>query len=482
MVRWFSAAVCLAVAGFGLLGSLACQGASVKATPAAGERPPGQLPPPAGADGATTPPPSIMLPDAAPEVPPAPPMTEKCAEDVHQAERAQVDLLLLVDTSGSMTESAGMRSKWAMVRDALVAFIKDSRSAGLGVGLQFFPLLPPEKSCTMEAECPGRSPLFSQCYQWRVCARPGDDVAGARECDEGAPCLGGGTCLPVGQCSVSGRACVGTGTPCPGGRAGDMCNARGTTCRTTSSLSCDRNYVEPAVAIGPLPAQEARLVAAIAERVPRGGTPMGPAVEGAVMHLKAHLAANAGRKTALVLVSDGLPDGFCNRNFIDFVGRTVEGARTGMPALPTYVIGVFSPTEVARAMPGLTLLATSGGTNMPYVITTNDDLARRFQDALDQIRGSVLPCAFKVGKPTMGEIDFGKVNVRLEGGAGGEDIPYVGSADRCDPARGGWYYDRNPASGPPAEILLCEASCAKVKANGSSRVDIKFGCTTRVVN
>jgi hypothetical protein len=84
-----------------------------------------------------------------------------------------------------------------------------------------------------------------------------------------------------------------------------------------------------------------------------------------------------------------------------------------MPSLPAFVIGVFSPAETAEAMPALNRLAMAGGTGTPSLVSANADLSKSFQDALDKIRGTVLPGEFKIPPPTTGTLDFGKVNVRL---------------------------------------------------------------------
>jgi hypothetical protein len=264
--------------------------------------------------------------------------------------------------------------------------------------------------------------------------------------------------------------------------AGDTCTARGNICRYNSSMSCLQPYDQPTVPIGDLPQQEAALVRAIEERIPRGGTPMGPSVEGALAHLKAHVAAHPERRAALVLVTDGLPDGFCNRNYIEPISEALAGVRAGMPPLSAYVIGVFAPKEVATATTALGRLATAGGTDTPYLISANDDLARRFQDALDKIRGTVLPCEFKIPAPMNGVLDYGKVNVRVQVAAGNDDVPYVKNEASCDPMRGGWHYDRDPATGTPQAVQLCPGTCAKVKADGSSKVELRFGCKTVVIN
>jgi hypothetical protein len=215
---------------------------------------------------------------------------------------------------------------------------------------------------------------------------------------------------------------------------------------------------------------------------PFGGTPLGPAVRGGIAPLRAHLMANPGRRVAIVLVSDGLPDGFCGGNFAEQIVDNVGEARTAMPSIPTYVIGVFAPSEIPRAQPVLNQLATAGGTGMPFILMTSADLGQRFQEALNQIRGTALACEFTI-PASMGAIDYTRVNVRWRGGSSQEDLLYVGSADRCDPTRGGWYFDVDPATGgTPKRVLICPASCAKFKSDAAAKVEVRFGCKTRTVD
>jgi hypothetical protein len=152
----------------------------------------------------------------------------------------------------------------------------------------------------------------------------------------------------------------------------------------------------------------------------------------------------------------------------------------GGASIPTYVIGVFAQSELTRANQALMQLATAGGTMTPFVLTAGQDLGQRFIDTLNQIRGQALGCEFMIPMPKAGVIDYKKVNVRWTGAAGSEDLVYVGTADKCDPARGGWHYDVDPATGTPTRVRLCEASCKKVKGETAGRVELLFGCVTKI--
>ncbi len=144
------------------------------------------------------------------------------------------------------------------------------------------------------------------------------------------------------------------------------------------------------------------------------------------------------------------------------------------------MIGVFAATQLSQATLALNQLATAGGTGMPFVLTAGQDLGQRFIDALNAIRGKALGCEFSIPQPKMGVIDYKKVNVRVNIAAGSEDLVYVGSADKCDPNRGGWYYDSDPTMTQPSRVRLCEATCNKVKGQTNARVELLFGCVTKV--
>jgi hypothetical protein len=65
---------------------------------------------------------------------------EVCHLDVSKIEPVQLDMIIMLDQSGSMAEVISGGTKWSMVAYALDSFLNDPDSAGIGVALQFFSL------------------------------------------------------------------------------------------------------------------------------------------------------------------------------------------------------------------------------------------------------------------------------------------------------------------------------------------------------
>jgi hypothetical protein len=463
-----------------LAGAASCQPSTVvSSTAAAGANGAGLAGAPGGSAPAGGGGDTFVLPDAAADVH-APVSTETCAEEVHRAEIVPLDLMLLVDSSASMSDSAGAGSKWQAAQNALTAFVKDPRSVGLGVGLQFYPG-GRERTCTTDADCGAMGAGTFYCRPRQACVGAGG-LIGALSCGgaDSRPCVAGTTCTTVGRCSTSGDDCQPIGQACPAG--GGMCEGGQRSCRTIFPFSsCDEpGYAVPAVPVASLPSNEVHIARTVLNKVPAGATPMGPAVRGVQTQLRAHQAANPGHKVALVLVGDGLPGG-CAGNDIPTISTNLSGALATAPSIPTYVIGVFAPSDVATSQPVLDRLAMAGGTTRAFLLTSTADLTQRLQQALDEIRGAAIACEFAIPQGKAGAIDFNRVNVRHTGAGGTEELLYVESADRCDPMRGGWYYDVSPSKGTPTRVLVCGASCQRFKMDAAAKVDLVFGCATRVI-
>jgi hypothetical protein len=436
----------------------------------------------------------LGLPDAGPasgpSAGPMDPAGAACATEVHQAERQPVDLLLLIDSSGSMGAGVpnGTRTKASLVSEALTTFVKDPRSDGLGIGLRFFPgVRPPPPlrttlpACQSDAECDAPS----VCRRYRVCPGPIIGQCVADILGAGETCPFGGACVEAGRCALSKFPCVFVGQLCPGGMPGDLCEAAAPTCLAPApELMCETSgYEKLAAPFAALPGAEARLSQALQNGTPWGDTPMGPALAGALAHARKHQTANPTHRVALVLATDGVPSGGCEPADAAEISALVARALMGAPPITTYAIGVFAQRDMAEGRALLASVATAGGTGKPFVLNSDPDLARTFQDALEKIRQeTALACEFMIPAPN-GPVDFGKVNVHLQNAAGsGEDIPYVSAADRCDPTKGGWFYDVDPAMTAPTRVLTCPATCNRLKGEPTASVSLVFGCRTRAID
>jgi len=208
-----------------------------------------------------------------------------------------------------------------------------------------------------------------------------------------------------------------------------------------------------------------------------GGTPMSAAVKGALMHLTGRPAN--GRRASLVLVSDGVPQG-CVAGPAE-IAADLRAAAMRTPNISTYVVGVFADADPPAGRMAMEMFATAGGTGTPFIVSANEQLGEKLLAALSQIRGAALSCELAIPKPSSGEIDYGKVNVHVEGGTGPVDLVYVERADRCGMAANGWYYDVDPTMGTPAKVQLCPGVCERLKADPKASIEVRFGCKSIVI-
>jgi Mg-chelatase subunit ChlD len=418
-----------------------------------------------------------LTPDirVAPDAPTGAMTDAACATQSVVAQTLPLDLYMMIDSSGSMSEpTAAGPTKWMAVQSALRAFFNDPMSAGISVGLQYFPQIQPNvpTACSTNANCGS----FGPCDLYKTCF--GLTTTQVVLCNANSDCKAGETCIQLGQCPLSGGSCAPIGVYCP---YGDTCLPYDGYCQGRDR--CDLpTYTTPAVAFAALPGAAAALGASLTARQPDGRTPTGPALSGALQAARAQAAAAPDHRVATVLVTDGLPTE-CAPLDIPAIAAVAASGAAGTPAVPTFVIGVFGPDEAATARPNLDALAAGGGTGNAVVIDTSQDVTKMLQAALNQIRTSAVACTFKIPPASMGAIDFNKVNVQVTPGGGtAGTIGYVKGKASCDPTRGGWYYDVDPATGQtPSTIITCDATCAQLASSATARIDIVLGCQTIVI-
>ena len=304
-----------------------------------------------------------------------------CAAETTAANFAPLDLFIMLDESGSMSETvAGGQTRWQAVTTALKGFVSNPANSALGVGIQYFPVVSGGNNCNpfcmTNADCGAFGPcLFFFC----------------------AACTPGGT---------------------------DSCNPA--------------DYAMPAVEIAPLAAAQVNaLTTSINMHGPTNNTPTGPALQGAIDHAKQWAIAHPSHNVVVVLATDGEPTE-CDPGDIPGIANLASAAVNGSPSIKSFVIGV------GPSLSNLNAIAAAGGTGAAFLVD-DANAVQQFQAALDAIQQSVLGCEYAIPQPAMGTLDYDKVNVQYTPGNGGapQVILNVANAAACDPATGGWYYDDN---------------------------------------
>jgi hypothetical protein len=401
-----------------------------------------------------------------------------CASTTELAKELPLDLYLMLDTSGSMDDLvAAQKSKWNAVVSALTGFVNDPASAGIGVGLQYFPLtqagLP--TSCTASSQCGTAGPCF-----FKACAVTG---AAVYPCDTSADCPGNATCGTIGQCQYDHDVVC---SPINESCGMDSNNFPLGTCQAFTTSTCiggdscaPADYAMPAVPIALLPGAASAVTASLAAHMPNGNTPTAAALQGAIDQAKSFATANPAHSVVAVLATDGIPDE-CNPDDIPSIANLAAVALAGSPSVKTFTIGVFTPSDAPSGTAAVNQIASSGGTKQAFVIdTSSQDVETQFAMALSAIRGASLPCQYEVPVPEGGIPNYGQVNVEYTSSAGvSSGLPYVETAAKCG-AGGGWYYDTDPAQGgTPSAILVCPTTCSTLQGDTTGRVDVVVGCQT----
>ncbi|HEY3594129.1 MAG TPA: VWA domain-containing protein, partial [Polyangiaceae bacterium] len=236
---------------------------------------------------------------------------------------------------------------------------------------------------------------------------------------------------------------------------------------------CNRaNYQIPAVPFALLPAAANAFGIALAQTMPNGNTPTTPALQGAIDFARSQIMANPSRDVAVVLTSDGVPNG-CNSTVATAAAAAMAGV-AGTPSIKTYVIGV------GPSLANLNQIAAAGGTGQAFLIDTNNTaaaVATQFTAALGKIAAPIT-CNYTIpmvaGKP----LDFSAVNIQTRVGANGDPqlVGKVTDAAGCGTGDG-WYYDNNAM---PTKITLCPTTCTPLMNTMGSHLQILIGCATQM--
>jgi Mg-chelatase subunit ChlD len=425
------------------------------------------------------------------------PVDTACVTQTTAAERRQVSMYMMLDSSGSMLDSTGtLRTKWDSVTRAIRGFLSETSDSDLQVGLQFFPLAKPGSrfNCSVESDCGPDSdgdgvsdggPCFL-----KTC-RASDQI---QLCVTSDDCPGGplaNPCLPFGLCSGSDPqnpvACEllpGVAPAlCSGGTLG-VCSDFDRPC--TNAASCDPTaYAKPAVEIGLVSQNLAAVDQALKVQIPQGLTPTVPALQGAIEHARSWGKAHPDQTVVVLLATDGLPTQ-CGKDaanlgqgtpepIADVLNVAASGVNGEIP-VRTFVVGVFQPGDTS-SVANVNQIAKAGGTDQAAFIDSSADVDQQFLDALRAIESGQLGCEFQL-PASNAPLDYFKVNLQFSDASTSQQLPYVRDRAGCDANPAGWHYDVDPNQSTPSSIQVCPNVCTQIKAATAAKIQLQLGCTT----
>jgi hypothetical protein len=406
-----------------------------------------------------------------------------CAGEEHPAELVPIDMFIMLDRSLSMyaKTTAGI-TKWDAITQALEAFVSDSNSDGIGVGIQYFPTNPP---CSGDEDCETGFCFLKACRNSR---NNDPKLPGLIPCVRDMDCPAAeDLCVDVGGCGDQSCVAVEAAQVCDNGETCTGITQGVCTSETVCTLS---DYTKAEVDIAQLPGVKDAIVESLQKfapgQSPFGLTPTGPALEGAISYARAWAEEHPTRRAIVVLATDGAPTGGCTPSRRSEIAALASvGAGAAVP-VRTYTIGVFSPVDpenpsddAVEGPDNIRAIATAGN-GEAFVISDQSDVAAQFVTALNSVRGHGLSCDYQIPKPEKGKLlDYGKVNVAYTPKAGedAEIVPYVDEGVDCD-EDGGWYYVREMAGANPSSIRACPATCRRLMDSVTGNVNIQVGCET----
>jgi Mg-chelatase subunit ChlD len=370
--------------------------------------------------------------------------TEACSSGSTRGEPGRHDLFVMMDRSGSMAEDGGGTgvTLWEAASGVMRHFAKSPESEGMGLGISYFP---PPNGCeqcqvctdTFLGICTDYGPNF-----WPYCERTRSK-----------------SCSPTPRGTVRGSDyryySSSNGNLCAANDYVQL-DASGRTFTHTKGVPID-------VLDGPQGNHSADVYDSLRRMIPSGGTPMRPALEGAIDY--AYANQQLGHKSSVLLVTDGEPT-TCSSS----IANTTTVARNGFDDddIETFVIGV------GKNLTNLNGIARAGSGQRYDAFLVSKGDPTEFIEAMSAIRLMSMNCSFDVPQPDAGVLDIESAEVVLSAGDPTDSIPTsrVANAGQCGngPA---WYYD-DP--GNPTQITLCPSACNVVREDDEPRVDIVYQC------
>jgi len=242
---------------------------------------------------------------------------------------------------------------------------------------------------------------------------------------------------------------------------------------------CDGSAVgAPAVTLRAIPASSTEFVSALNGATPNGSyTTTEGAIRG--MNAFTANAANrsATRTMAQILITDGAPTA-CTLTDNPSLAALIDGQRTRQ-AVNTYVVGMtganytnLEALATAGGAPVHTNLCAPGASSCRYY-DVGAGSAAAFSQALRDIQLAAVGCTYNLPTPARGVLDPDRARVSYVSSATTLDLPRVTNAAACPASGNGWYYDNNTN---PSALRLCTSTCNIVRGDASAQIRVLFGC------
>lgn len=365
---------------------------------------------------------------------PDPDAATTCASDTVPAQLTQVNILFLLDKSGSMGDDpngqwANAATRWNPVVETLDAFFTSPTSTGIYASLSFLPADGGNTTiCNVASYESGTASIKVPLTQLTTA---GSQLFLKRLCDPTQPLAA--TCIvPAG------------GTP------------------TRPALQGTIDYA-----------------ATIQQKYPQSKTVIVFLTDGE----PGFGYVPAGSSTAILLNS--CDDLTATNGCIATIGTTYPGPPcvqasdevtkvaaviASAPPNSIYLFGVGDLTTGTMDQ----WAAASGNPAVALQGLNGADAAAALKSALDSIRTTYLNCNIPIPTSKTGApVDPSKVNVNYINGSG--TTTALGRSDGCSSVKPSWQYD-SPTS--PTQIQLCPTACSTAQQDPNGKVQVVLGCST----
>jgi len=260
-----------------------------------------------------------------------------------------------------------------------------------------------------------------------------------------------------------GKTCTDDGCKVPEVPLGALLSAQVTDTTCSSMPNKCSNTADP---------QECELIKAIRCTSPGGWTPLLPALGGATKYMSDYAWTYPTERSVVVLVTDGYPQGDPS---YPADCQSPPGSKIIAKAADAYNnYGVV--TYTVNVMGGdatlMQNIATAG--HGQYFYVTDANASTDLVNALNQIRANSVSCDLLLD--TNQGIDPTQVSVVFTSGSGvTSNFTKLASGQPCGTLDDRWYFDNDTT---PTKITLCPSTCARVRADINSKLNVVIGCPT----